>query len=214
LLLARLIEQVLEGKPGALSRRWISIPQWITACIVSLLGVWIVGFAGTIEPIPHWKTIAVGLLCVAGGAATAGCLLRGRLGRSVGWTWVGIAATYLLTVALVLPALNPVKSSKAFTLIVADKTAASRAAGDQVVAFWLRNIPDGLAYHSKGMYTLDTNDLNVLIDHLRRPNRVWAVVDLAFTTDLPDDVAERMTIEATARISRGDIALVHNGVEP
>lgn len=209
ILLARLLD-----RPAELSRRWISVPQSITAVAQLLFGVALLVLGGAIDQVPRWTTVALGLLLAASGAATAGSLRRDPPERSVAWTWAGMAVLYMFTASAILPALNGTKSAREFALRAAEQTAASRAAGGRVVALQLKNVPEALAFYSKGMYTVETEDPDVLVDHLRAATRAWAIVELAGTRDLPADVAQRMTTVASAKLSRKDVALVHNGVEP
>ena len=214
LLLARMLDSVLSGQgAGGMSRRWVSVPQSITAGILLLVGLTLIGFGGTVDEVPRWMTAALGVLMAAAGAATAWSVRRGALGRSIGWTWAGTAAVYLFTATAIFPALNGVKSSREFAQRIVQETAASRAAGNDVVSFGLRNLPEAFAFHGKGLYTRETDGVHVLAEHLRRPARVWAVIDIDRTGNLPADAAERMTTVAAARLSRKNVALVHNGVE-
>jgi len=119
----------------------------------------------------------------------------------------------LAATAVVYPAMEPRKSSQSFALEIKAITADSRAAGNEVVAWRAGNIPVAIAFYSDGVYTVDTNDVEVLAHHLRQDVLVYAVVLKSELGEVPADALEGIQVHAERRLSRRDLALISNRVE-
>jgi hypothetical protein len=121
-----------------------------------------------------------------------------------------MAVLYLTATAVVYPAMEPRKSSRDFAVEIREITADSRAAGHEVVAWRAGNIPVAIAFYSDGVYTIDTNDADVLADHLRQDALVYAVVLTSELDEVPADALEEMQVHVERRLSRRDLALISN----
>ena len=122
----------------------------------------------------------------------------------------GMAALYLFATAAVFPAMEPRKSARGFALEVKRSTAASRAAGHDVVAWQAGNVTNGIAFYSDGVYTVETDDAEVLAAHLRQDALVYAVGRRSELDELPVDVLDGLRFHAERRLSRKDLALISN----
>jgi len=122
----------------------------------------------------------------------------------------GFAAAYLLVASIVLPMADAFKSSRAFAEVITEQTAESRAAGHEILAFDLGNLPIHYAFYTNGIYTIETNDSSDLARHLDQDARVWAVANAKRLDELPSGIREKVEIVATTHASRRDVALIVN----
>ena len=155
----------------------------------------------------------LGAVLLVTGVAGLVTALRGRALESVAVTAGGMAVLYLVATALVYPAMEPRKSSRTFALETKESTAESRAEGHRVVAWRAGNIPTAVAFYSDGLYTVETEDVDVLAGHLRQEAVVHAIVRMDQIDELPADVREGLTVLHEQRLSRKDLALVVNRPE-
>jgi 4-amino-4-deoxy-L-arabinose transferase-like glycosyltransferase len=199
----------IRGLPE-MHRRWITIGQAIVGGFFSLVALAVPFLHDRVEYLPSWMVYLLGGVLLATGAATLVTAMRGRAFPSVVATAAGMAVLYLAATAVVLPAMEPRKSSRTFALEIKKITAESRAAGHDVVAWRAGNIPVAIAFYSDGLYTVDTNDVEVLTRHLRQDALVYAVVLMSELEEIPADAIEGMQIHAERRLSRRDLALVSN----
>ena len=212
ILIARLIETALQPQSeGGLSRRWVSLPMGCVAAVFVLLGLGLIGFGGKVEELPRWGTVTLGLLMAAAGGAAAWALARRTLGRAVVTVGAGTAAICLFVALAVFPVFNETKSARAFSEAMVLEIDQAHARGRGVVAFNLRNLPEAFAFYSAGLYTRETNRLEDLEAHLAQPQRVYAVIDADEARKLPDSIRSRMVTVREERLSRKNVALVHNG---
>jgi hypothetical protein len=154
--------------------------------------------------------LALTAVLLATGFATLWACRRSRPLSAALAPAAGFAAGYLFAVTFLYPALEPRKSARPFSLKIAAATAASRAAGLPVLAYDLANVPEAFAFYGDGLYTVETEDLGAVAEHLRRPREVWAVVRGSALERLPEDVRERLVVVAEDRLSRRVVALVTN----
>ena len=117
---------------------------------------------------------------------------------------------FLFVAIVVYPMADAFKSSRDFARIIAEETADSRAAGHQVVAFDLGNLPIHYAFYTNGIYTVESKDIADLERHLDREEQVWAVANAKQLDELPQEIRERIEIVATSHASRRDVALISN----
>ena len=94
--------------------------------------------------------------------------------------------------------------------MIAEETAASLAAGHEVLAFDLGNLPIHYAFYTNGIYTIETKDIADLERHLDRDEEVWAVANAKRIDELSQEIRERIEIVATTHASRRDVALIAN----
>ena len=199
----------LEGLPE-MNRRWVTVGQTVVGGLFTLVALAVPFLKDRVEVLPSWMVYMHGGVLLATGAATVASAVRGRALASVAATAVGMAVLYLAATAAVYPAMEPRKSSRDFALEIKEITAESRAAGHEVVAWRAGNIPVAIAFYSDGVYTIDTNDPEVLADHLRQDALVYAVVLASELDEVPADAIEGMEVHAERRLSRRDLALISN----
>ena len=206
-------EPALDVLPAP-GRRWLTVGQSILGGLLVLVGAampLVADRAPELGPTLPWVLAA---LFVAAGGATLWFALRRRLLHAALAPAAGLALLYLLVAALVYPRFEPRKSARPFALRIAEVTAASRAADMPVVAYDLGNLPEPFAYYTKGMYTVETDDPEVLRRHLERPERVFAVVNGERLEPLPGELRRRLGVIDSTRLSRRDVLLVTNGEHP
>jgi hypothetical protein len=123
---------------------------------------------------------------------------------------MGFTAAFLFVAIAVFPMADAFKSSREFAGVIADKTAASRGAGHEVLAFDLGNLPIHYAFYTNGIYTVETKEIEDLIRHLEQNEAVLAVANAKRLDELPSAIRERTEIVATTRASRRDVVLITN----
>lgn len=206
-----------EASEPPIHRRWLFGGQIAVGGLLTLVGLAlpVVAHGGVAQgrdeiPVPMWMAWVLAVVLLASGIATLWACRRGRALRAALGPAAGFAAAYLFAVTFVYPALEPQKSARDFSVKLAAATASSRAAGHEVVAFDLSNLPEAFAFYSDGVYTIETRDPELLADHLGQPEEAWAVVHRPALDRLPAHVRERVVIVEETRLSRRDVALVTN----
>ena len=213
LLVARFVDSVSKARVGAegapaVGERWLLGGQVLVGGALALAGAALPLVARGRDEAPYWTALVLGSVLLATGALTLVACRRRRFLRAALAPAAGFAAGYLFAASFLYPALEPRKSARAFSLTIAEATAESRAAGHDVVAFDLANLPEAFAFHGDGLYTVETKDPEVLIEHLRQPQESWAVVHRPGLDRLPAGVRERLEVVAEDRLSRRDVILV------
>jgi 4-amino-4-deoxy-L-arabinose transferase-like glycosyltransferase len=186
--------------------RWATVPHGLLAALLLVLGV--------VAPIavPRLGYLSVGralgpsLLLAATGIAALALLLRGRLQGAVVATAAGMAAAYLAAATFVFPALDPIKSARAFSRRVAELTAVSRAEGHAVLAYDVGNLPEALAFYSDGLYTEEVGVPAAVEEHLAQAGRVFAVIP----EDAVASLRARSVVVESRELSGRRVALVAN----
>jgi 4-amino-4-deoxy-L-arabinose transferase-like glycosyltransferase len=191
-------------------RRWVTVGQSIVGGLFTLVAVAVPFASGRVEYLPVWMVYLLGVGLLATGVAALVTAVRGRALESVVVTAAGMAVLYLTATALIYPAMEPRKSSRTFALETSEITADSRAEGHRVVAWRAGNIPIAVAFYSDGLYTVETNDVEVLVRHLRQDALVYAIVRIDQIDEIPADVRDSMTVLHEQRLSRKDLAVVAN----
>jgi 4-amino-4-deoxy-L-arabinose transferase-like glycosyltransferase len=211
LLTARLVGAMLgwEESP-VMSRRWITVGQTIFGGLLTLLGAAAPFAAERVDAVPAWTVFALAGLLLATGLSTLWAVTKSNLYTASVVPAVGFALIYLFAAAVVFPAANAVKSSREFAEVIVAETAASRAAGHQIVAFDVGNLPVAYALFGNGLYTIETNDSATLARHLRQEGRVFAVANAARLEELPPGLRDRLEVIATTNASRREVALIVN----
>jgi hypothetical protein len=166
--------------------------------------------AQRVDEVPTWVIYALAGLLLATGLATLLAVIRKIDFVAAVLPGAGFAAAFLFVASVVLPMADAFKSSRDFAGVIAEETTESRAAGHQVMAFNLGNLPIHYAFYTNGIYTVETNDIDDLTRHLDREAVVFEVVNARRIDELPPAVRERMEIVATTHASRRDVALVAN----
>jgi 4-amino-4-deoxy-L-arabinose transferase-like glycosyltransferase len=195
---------------ATLDRRWVTIGQVVVGGLFTLVAVAVPFAGGRVESLPAWMVYLLGAVFLITGVVVLVTALRGRALDSVIATSAGMVVLYLVATALVYPAMESRKSSRSFALETREITAASRAEGHRVVAWRAGNIPIAVAFYSDGLYTVETDDVDVLARHLRQDALVYAIVRADQIDEVPVDVRENLTVLYEQRLSRKDLALVAN----
>ena len=206
-------EPALDVEPAP-SRRWVTLGQAFLGGLLVLVGLAAPLAAERAAELAPWMTWAFAAIFVAAGVATVAFALRGRILPAALAPAAGLAVTYLLVAAAVYPRFEPRKSARPFALRIQEVTADSRAAGLPVVAYHLGNLPEPFAYYTNGMYTVETDDIEVLRRHLERPETVFAAVDGGRLDGLPEALRRRLGVIDSTRLSRRLVLLITNGEHP
>jgi 4-amino-4-deoxy-L-arabinose transferase-like glycosyltransferase len=193
-----------------LQRRWVTVGQAAIGGLFSLVALAIPFVSERVDYLPGWMVFTLGGIVLTTGVVTLATAVRGPLVASVGATALGTAVIYLVATAVVYPAMEPRKSARAFAQRVEDITAASREDGQRVVAWRAGNIPNAIAFYSNGLYTVETNDVDVLANHLRKDSLVFAIVLERDLDEVPVDVLEESVVMERVRLSRRDLQLIAN----
>ncbi len=217
LLVTRLLDRPQpDGEPdvrtraGAiLSRRWVTLPIWLTGSLVILVGAALPFAAARSGVIPRSVTLPVAAVLLATGAATLTPLARGRAFRSALVLGGGVALTYLVAVTSLYPAFEPLKSARPFAVRIKQLTAASRDRGDPVLAFRIGNLTDAISFYTGGLYTKEAT-LEEFRARMEGDVPAYAIADAAEIHALPEDLRDRVEVVDHARFSRIRVVLVRN----
>lgn len=219
LLVARLVDAVAfprsEATPETtaappIGRRWLLGGQVVVGGLLTLVAPVVAVVARGRDEAPYRMALVLAAVLLVTGLATLWLCRRSRPLRAALSPAAGFVVAYLFAVTFVYPVLEPYKSARPFAEKLAAATEGSRAAGHEVVAFDLSNLPEAFAFYGDGLYTVTTEDPEVLVEHLRQPQEVWAVVHRPGLDLLPEDVRERLVIVEEDHLSRRDVVLVRN----
>lgn len=213
LLTARLVDSIVAGRPireggPAVGGRWLFGGQAVVAGLLALAGAALPLVARERDEVPYWIALVLAGVLFASGVATLRACRRREPLQAALTPAAGFAVGYLFAVTFLYPALEPRKSARAFSLKVANATAESRAAGQEVVAYDLANLPEAFAFHGDGLYTVETKNPEVLVEHLHQSQEAWAVVHRPGLELLPPDLREGLEVVAEDRLGRRDVVLV------
>ena len=206
-------EPALDVAPAP-SHRWVTVAQSLLGGLLVLIGLAMPLAADRAEELRSWMPWAFAGVFLAAGAATLWFALRRRTAFAALAPAAGLALAYLLVATTVYPLFESRKSARPFALRIKEVTAESRASGLPVVAYHLGNLPEPFAYYSNGMYTVETDELELLRHHLERQERVFAVVDGDRLEPLPQALRDRIGVIDSTRLSRRQVLLVTNGEHP
>ena len=211
LMTARFIGAFLGWDEGpAMSRRWITVGQSFLAGLLVLLGVAAPFAAQRVDEVPAWAIYALAALLLATGLATLWAVIKKNdLAASV-LPGVGFATVFLFVAIVVYPMANAFKSSRDFAIVIAEETASAQVAGHEILAFDLGNLPIHYAFYTNGIYTVETNEIEDLVQHLDHDKQVFAVANAKRLDELPPEIRARIEIIATTHASRRDVALIAN----
>jgi 4-amino-4-deoxy-L-arabinose transferase-like glycosyltransferase len=211
LMTARFVGTFLGWDEGpAMARRWLTAGQSFLAGLLMFLGGAAPFAADRVEQVPTWVIHSLAGILLATGLTTLWSVVRKNDIGSAVVPGAGFAAAFLFVAVVVYPAFNPSKSGRQFAGVIAEETAASRAAGHEVLALDLGNLPIHYAFYSNGIYTIETKEIADLVDHLDRDDLVFAVANAKRLDELPQAIRDRMEIVATTHASRRDVALIAN----
>ena len=193
-----------------MSRRWVTVGQSFLATLLILLGSAVPFAAQRVDEVPSWTIFVLAGILLATGLSTLWAVVKKNLFAAAVLPAAGFAAAYLFVAAVVLPMADAFKSSRNFAEIIVVETADSRAAGHEVLAFDLGNLPIHYAFYTDGIYTIETNKAADLARHLDQEARVWAVANAKRLDELPAGIRDTVEIVATTHASRRDVALIAN----
>jgi 4-amino-4-deoxy-L-arabinose transferase-like glycosyltransferase len=211
LMTARFVGAVLGWEEApAMSRRWVTVGQSFLAALLVLLGAAAPFAAQRVDEVPSWVIFVLAGILLATGLSTLWAVMKRNLFAATILPAAGFAAAYLFVASVVLPMADAFKSSRDFAEIIVVETADSRAAGHQVLAFDLGNLPVHYAFYTNGIYTVETKRSEDLARHLDQEARVWAVANAKRLDELPAGIRDTVEIVATTHASRRDVALIAN----
>ncbi len=214
LLIASLVAAVgrrRNGRDGSpVDPRWVTVAQVVIGAVVALAGLAVPVAVGRYPQVPAAVGVLLGAVLVVTGAATAWQALRRRVLGSVLAPAAGMLVLYLLVPPLLYPAFEPIKSARPLAVEVRRVTAPSRAAGHDVVAYDVGNLPVAIAFYSDGVYTRETLDPDVLTAHLESSARVFALVNARSLERIPASLRERMVVIDRANLAHRDVLFVAN----
>jgi 4-amino-4-deoxy-L-arabinose transferase-like glycosyltransferase len=209
LLAARLVAAI-EGwwtaRVAPPARRWITLPQGVVGAV--MIG------AGVIAPLaaprfgdtlvtPAW---VLGIVLLLGGLAIVVASVRGRPLRAVHCSAAAMAATLLVAVTLVYPALDPQKSGRELARVVRDETAAAPAVRSPLFGLGLENVILAVNFYSDGVY------LTVLDEPIELTRRVATgeahlLASAGCIADLPPVLKRRLHPIYSTHLSSRDVVL-------
>ncbi len=213
LLVARFATELFDearARTAAIHPRWLTAGQTVVGALLVALGVALPFVARRFDEVPGWIPPVLAVILGVAGAVTLVALARGRKRTAVLAPGVGFVAAYLFAASALLPALDPVKSGRAFAERIREVAGASYAAGRPVLAYDLSNLPETFAFHTEGLYTIETRDPERLVAHLESDGTVFAVVHAPALESLPGDLAARVRVLDRTRLSRRDVLLIAN----
>jgi 4-amino-4-deoxy-L-arabinose transferase-like glycosyltransferase len=211
LMTARFVGAILGWEEGpVMSRRWVTVGQSFFAGLLLLLGGAAPFAAQRVDEVPSWVLFALAGILIATGLATLWAAIRRNLFATAVLPAAGFATFFLFVAVVVYPMADAFKSSREFAAVIAEETAESRAAGHEVLAFDLGNLPIHYAFYTNGIYTVETKDVTDLERHFDREEHVWAVANGKRIGELSPEIRERVEIVATTHASRRDVALIAN----
>jgi 4-amino-4-deoxy-L-arabinose transferase-like glycosyltransferase len=216
LLFARLIVAVEgsgpedAGRARAPHRRWVTVPLALTGGILALTGI---GLPLAVRRFPEFPTAPALVLAAAllsGGVAMAVASLRGRVRGATLATVAAASLVFLAAASAVYPALDPFRSARGFAAEVKSISAASRAAGEPVLAYRIGNLPQAIAFYSNGLYTRETSDPAELAMHLMKTTEVFALADRSQLDLLPPAALDRVRVLRSADLASRSVVLISN----
>jgi 4-amino-4-deoxy-L-arabinose transferase-like glycosyltransferase len=194
----------------SMSRRWIAVGQSFLAGLLILLGAAAPFAAHRVDEVPNWIIYALAGLLLATGLSTLWSIIKKNDFAVAILPGAGFATIFLCVAVFVFPMADAFKSSREFAGVIAVETAGSRAAGHEVLAFDLGNLPIHYAFYTNGLYTVETREIADLARHLDNNAVVYAVANAKRLDELPTAIRERMQFVATTHASRRDVALIAN----
>jgi 4-amino-4-deoxy-L-arabinose transferase-like glycosyltransferase len=214
LLFARLIVAV-GGEAEAAGactphRRWVTVPLALTGGVLALAGLGLPAAVRRFPEFPATPGLVLAAALLAGGAAIVVAALKGSVRGAALAAAVAASLVFLAAAEAVFPALDPLRSARAFATEVKDITASSRAAGEPVLAYRIGNLPQAIAFYSNGLYTRETEDPAELASHLRSEREVFALADRSQFDLLPAAALGRVLILRSADLASRHVVLISN----
>jgi 4-amino-4-deoxy-L-arabinose transferase-like glycosyltransferase len=194
----------------AISRRWLTFGQLSIAGLFASVAIALPLVAKKYPAVPPGAVWALATILLLATIASVVFWRQGELARLTLAPAIALALAYLLVVSAVYPAMEGRKSARPFSLRLQEITAESRSAGLPVVSFFLLNLPEHFAYHTRGMYTVESEDPVFTAQHLNRSEKVFAAVDAKFWPHVLPHLERQTFLVDETRLSRMDVWLVVN----
>lgn len=194
-----------------LAQRWGTLGQGLLGVVLIAVALYAPTAKLVVEFVPVWVAYVFAAITLGTGLAVLFFAWRRSVLSSMAATIAGFAVLYLFIASVILPLYEPIKSARAFTLVMKEETQASREAGSQVLCFGLANLPEHFAYYSDGVYTLETDDPKELERHLSQPGKRFAVVNGSRMNELPDEFRRGLETVHQTELARRPVLLVTNG---
>ncbi len=199
-----------EGERRRLHRRWVTLPIALTGVAFAATAAVVPIAARRYPEYPRAPLLAVATAMLVGGAAMVVVAARGRVRGSALATVGAVSLAYVTAAGYAYPAFDPVRSARGFTAEVVAATAASRAAGERVVAYRVGNLPQAIALYSNGLYTVETFEPGELASHLMREAEVFALADRSQLDLRPIAARDRIAVLGSADLASRTIVLISN----
>jgi 4-amino-4-deoxy-L-arabinose transferase-like glycosyltransferase len=216
LLFSRLIVTLGGGRGGlaagaaAVHRRFVTVPLILTGGVFALAGLGLPVAARRYPEFPATPALVLAVALLVGGIAiVVASLKRGVRGSALA-TAAAACVVFLAAAWTVFPAMDPLRSARAFAGEVKDVSVASRAAGDPVLAYRIGNLPQAIAFFTNGLYTRETEDPAELASHLMREREVFALADRSQLELLPPAALRRVVVLRSADLASRDVVLISN----
>jgi 4-amino-4-deoxy-L-arabinose transferase-like glycosyltransferase len=194
----------------AISKRWLTVGQSFLAGLLILLGVVAPFAAQRVDEVPSWVIFSMAGLLLATALATLWAAIKRNLLATAIVPGVGFAIAFLFVAAVVFPMADAFKSGRDFAAIIEEETAASRAAGHEVLALDLGNLPIHYAFYSNGIYAVETKEIDDLARHFDRDQQVFAIANAKRLGELPTEIRDRMEVISITHASRREVVLISN----
>lgn len=193
----------------SVDRRWVLVAQGFLGAVFAAAAAAIPFVAPRFPELPRISAhlLAAGL-AATGLSALLAALVRRPLAATVA-PGLGISLVYLLAVSHVYPRMEPRKSGRFLAEEIRARTAGEDVEG-RILAYELGNVPETLAFYGDGLTTIETNDPAELVRHLRREEKVWAVVDGSKLEEVPEGLHGPDCVLHETELARRPILVLTN----
>ena len=190
--------------------RWTTIPFAATGALLVTAGIALPFASARAVPNLGLPWVPTTLALSGAGVATLIALRRRRPQFTAGVLAVGMGAVYLSAVTWVYPRFDRIKSARALGERVRAVAGSAHARGEEVLAYGLGNVVQGIAFYSDGVYVRVADDLGAIAAHLGGDRPAYAVLDAEGLAILPADLRGRITIAGRFEMSRLHVLVVSN----
>jgi len=209
LLISRLLVAADDTASG-LHKRWSLFPFVLTGALLLLTSAALPFAVQRAVPALGVPWLGTTMALAGTGLAT---LMAARLSRPtvVARTLaIGMGAVYLATVTWVYPRFDAIKSARAIGERLREVVGPAHVGRDQVLAYGLGNVVQGIAFYSDGVYMRAVDDLDAIAPQLTGDRKAYAVIDSESFAKLPESVRARLTVSGRFAMSRLEVLIVAN----